>query len=241
VRLIRISPAERVYYGAGRSMGRAHAGVDTIDVEPQALLGGTVVFVGSDPGGYYNYCDIYQPGTNVVERLAELDVLNFDEGENIPQGAVVGRGTSNTGVTHREIRHYSGSIASYSPSFGINLTEDWLEYAVDTKLFSQNVKRLEPTSANTPGNVDLNSRKYQLSLLRGIGFFNDFDTVALLQTKLKQLGYFLGASGTAENGVDGEFGRLTDSAVRDFQKSKKLIENGIVSAGTWGKLLEVVS
>jgi murein DD-endopeptidase MepM/ murein hydrolase activator NlpD len=240
MRLVRISPAERVYYGASRSMGRAHAGVDTIDVEPQALLGGTVVFVGSDPGGYYNYCDIYQPGTNVVERLAELDVLNFDEGETVPQGAVVGRGTSNTGVTHREIRRYSGSITSYSPSFGINLTEDWLEYAVDTELFSQNVKRLEPTIVNTPRNVDLTLRKYQLSLLRGVNFSNDFDAVVLLQTKLKQLGYFLGAFGSAGDGIDGDFGRLTDSAVRDFQKSKKLIENGVVSAGTWGKLLEAV-
>jgi murein DD-endopeptidase MepM/ murein hydrolase activator NlpD len=239
MRLIRISPAERVYYGASRSRGRAHAGVDTIDAEPQALLGGTVVFVGFDPSGYYNYCDIYKPGTNVVERLAELDVLDFDEGDNVQQGDVVGRGTSNTGVTHREIRHYSGSIDSYSPSFGINLTEDWLEYAVDTQLFNQNVKRLEPTSVNAPRDVDLNLRKYQLPLLRGKNFANDFDAVVLLQTKLKQLGYFLGESGSARDGIDGAFGSLTDSAIRDFQKNRKLIENGVVSAGTWGKLLEV--
>jgi hypothetical protein len=237
MRLIRVSPANRVYYGAGRSMGRAHAGVDTIDTEPQALLGGTVVFVGSDPGGYFNYCDIYQPGTNVVERLAELDTLNFDEGDNVPQGAVIGRGTSNTGVTHREIRRYSGSIANYSPEFGIKLTEDWLEYAVDTGLFTQNVKRLDPTGLPAPKNVDLNARKYQLSLLRGVGFSNDADDVTLLQTKLKQLGYFLGGSGPANDGIDGKFGRLTDSAVRDFQTRNKLIENGVVSAGTWGKLL----
>ena len=238
MRLIRISPAQRVYYGAGRSMGRAHAGVDTIDVEPQALLGGIVVFVSFDPSGYFNYCDIYQPETNVVERLAELDFLNFDQGENVPQGAVVGRGTSKTGVTHREIRRYSGSISSYSPSFGISLTEDWLEYAVDTGLFTQNVKRLEPTSLNIPKNVDLSLSKYQLPLLRGVNLANDFNSVILLQTKLKQLGYFLGASGSTGDGIDGDFGRLTDSAVRDIQKSNRLIENGVVSAGTWGKLLD---
>jgi hypothetical protein len=38
MRLIKVSPANRVYYGASRSRGRAHAGTDTIDTEPQALL-----------------------------------------------------------------------------------------------------------------------------------------------------------------------------------------------------------
>ena len=107
MRLIKVSPANRVYYGASRSRGRAHAGVDTIDTEPQALLGGQVVYVGYDEGGYYNYLDIYQPGIGVVERLAEIDVLRFDLGDTVSQGEIVGEGTSNTGVTHREIRLYS--------------------------------------------------------------------------------------------------------------------------------------
>lgn len=241
MRVIKVSPANRVYYGASRSRGRAHAGVDTIDTEPQALLGGTVVFVGNDPGGYFNYLDIYQPGTGVVERLAELDVLLFDTGDTVPQGAIVGRGTSNTGVTHREIRLYSGSIARYSPSFGIQKTEDWLEYAVDTGLFTQDVKRLEPTALTTPNSVNLNVTKYQRLLLRGLGFDNDESTVKILQAELKQLGYFLGDSGTNNDGVDGEFGNLTNSAVRDVQQQGKLIVTGVVSAGTWRAIADRLS
>lgn len=236
MRLIKISPAERVYYGASRTMGRAHAGVDTSDPEPQALLGGQVVFVGNDPGGYYNYFDIYNPGTGVVERIAELDALFFDEGDSVLQGAVVGRGTSNTGVAHREIRLYSGAVERYNPSFGINLTQDWLEYAVDTGLFTQNVKRLEPTGLDSPGLVNLVTSKYQLPLLRGVGYNNDETAVRKLQTQLKQLGYFLGETGPSGDGVDGDFGNLTSSAVKDFQSRNRLIVTGVVSSGTWGAL-----
>jgi hypothetical protein len=233
MRLIKVSPANRVYYGASRSRGRAHAGVDTIDTEPQALLGGKIVFVGNDPGGYFNYLDIYQFGTGVVERLAELDDLLFDKGDTVPQGAIVGRGTSRTGVTHREIRVYNGTVASYRPSFGIAKTEDWLEYAVDTGLFIQNTKRLEVTGLTTPNVVNLNVPKYQRPLLRGLGFDNDEATVKILQTELKKLDYFLGSSGPSGDGVDGDFGTLTDSAVKDVQTQGKLIVTGIVSAGTW--------
>ena len=233
MRLIKVSPANRVYYGASRSRGRAHAGTDTIDTEPQALLGGQVVFVGNDPGGYFNYLDIYQSGTGVVERLAELDTLLFDRGDTVPQGAIVGRGTSRTGVTHREIRLYGGTVAGYRPSFGIGKTEDWLEYAVDTGLFTQNVKRLEPTGLATPNAVNLNVPKYQRPLLRGLGFDNDETTVKTLQTELKKLDYFLGSSGPSRDGVDGDFGTLTDSAVKDVQSQGKLIVTGVVVAGTW--------
>jgi hypothetical protein len=234
MRLIKVSPVEKVYYGAPRSRMRAHAGVDTIDTEPQALLGGEVVYVGFDPTGYFNYLDIYQSGTGVIERLAELDDLFFEEGDTVKQGTIVGKGTSNTGVTHREIRLYNGTSSNYSPSFGIGNTEDWLEYAVDTGLFTQNVKRLEPTTTNSPKAVDLKASKYQRPLLRGLGFDNDEETVKVLQKDLKKLDYFLGDSGSNGDGVDGDFGALTNSAIRDVQSRGKLIITGVVSAGTWG-------
>ena len=241
MRLIKVSPANRVYYGASRSRGRAHAGVDTIDREPQALLGGKVVYVGYDSTGYYNYLDIYQSGTGVVERLAELDDLLFDLGDTVPQGAIVGRGTSNTGVTHREIRIYSGNVNRYQPSFGIAKTEDWLEYAVDTGLFTQNVKRLDSTGLTTPNTVNLNVPKYQRPLLRGLDFDNDGATVKILQTELKKLDYFLGSSGPDGDGVDGDFGNLTNSAVKDVQTQGKLIVTGVVSAGTWRAIADRLS
>ena len=57
MRLIKVSPANRVYYGASRSRGRAHAGVDTIDTEPQALLGGQVDALFEQPGDVRKFLD----------------------------------------------------------------------------------------------------------------------------------------------------------------------------------------
>ena len=54
----------------------------------------------------------------------------------------------------------------------------------------------------------------------------------LLQEKLVSLGY-------NTNGVDGIFGSATDNAVRLFQKSNRLLVDGIVGKNTWRKLLNI--
>ena len=53
-----------------------------------------------------------------------------------------------------------------------------------------------------------------------------------LQKYLNALGYNCGT-------VDGDFGNKTDSAVKSFQKKKKLTEDGVVGQNTWKKLLGV--
>jgi hypothetical protein len=40
-------------------------------------------------------------------------------------------------------------------------------------------------------------------------------------------------------GADGDFGPATDTAVRNYQKLKRLTQDGIVGAATWGSLLGV--
>ena len=52
----------------------------------------------------------------------------------------------------------------------------------------------------------------------------------ILQTRLTNLGY-------STNGIDGMFGQNTKKAVMNFQKSKKLLVDGIVGRNTWSKLL----
>ncbi len=54
------------------------------------------------------------------------------------------------------------------------------------------------------------------------------DSVRLLQELLNKAGY--------ELIVDGDFGKKTENAVKDFQKKNNLIIDGIVGTKTWMKL-----
>ena len=57
--------------------------------------------------------------------------------------------------------------------------------------------------------------------------------VTLLQTKLIQLGYDVGATG-----ADGKFGDKTAAAVRMFQRDHGLTQDGVVGKNTWAALDE---
>ena len=57
------------------------------------------------------------------------------------------------------------------------------------------------------------------------------DYVTLLQTKLIQLGYDVGATG-----ADGRFGDKTAAAVRMFQRDRGLVQDGVVWKNTWAAL-----
>ena len=62
---------------------------------------------------------------------------------------------------------------------------------------------------------------------------NTGEYVTLLQTKLMNAGYDLGAYG-----VDGDFGSATLAAVKKFQKDHGLTVDGVVGANTWKALEE---
>jgi len=55
------------------------------------------------------------------------------------------------------------------------------------------------------------------------------ETVEHLQTRLNFLGY-------GQLLVDGDFGPATEKAVKKFQQSNDLYEDGIVGTDTWGIL-----
>ena len=103
-------------YGAPRAGGRKHAGVD-FDAGPNdtfySRIGGKVIKIGSDPGGYGNYVDIYNKDLNVVERIAEGDYNHVRLGDVVQPGDPIQTGTSQTGVFHYEIRKGSTSTFGF--------------------------------------------------------------------------------------------------------------------------------
>ena len=113
-------------YGAPRDGGtRKHAGVD-FDAGPTdtfySRIGGKVIKIGSDPGGYGNYVDIYNKDLNVVERIAEGDYNHVRLGDMVQPGDAIQTGTSQTGVFHYEIRKGSTS------TFGFQGTVNPIEF-----------------------------------------------------------------------------------------------------------------
>lgn len=60
---------------------------------------------------------------------------------------------------------------------------------------------------------------------------NRGDAVIELQNKLARLGYYLGKSG-----VDGDFGKDTEKAVKEFQEDRGLTVDGVVGPATWEAL-----
>lgn len=61
------------------------------------------------------------------------------------------------------------------------------------------------------------------------------DAVIELQNKLVKLGYYLGSCG-----VDGDFGKDTEKAVKQFQEDRGLTADGVVGAKTWEALDKAV-
>jgi hypothetical protein len=61
--------------------------------------------------------------------------------------------------------------------------------------------------------------------------------VELLQKLLVSQGYKLTWHKT-RSGIDGDFGRMTDRAVRRFQKDEGLVADGIVGKNTWAALTD---
>jgi hypothetical protein len=94
-------------YGDLRPGGRRHAGQD-YDISGNqkfySRVGGEVVNIGYDPGGYGNYVDIYNKNLNITERIAEGNEVLVRRGDSIKKGQAVVQGESNTGVIHYEIR-----------------------------------------------------------------------------------------------------------------------------------------
>ncbi len=88
--------------------------------------------------------------------------------------------------------------------------------------FRSNVAVILGGTAPVPTPIPRNDNKGHPTLRRGA----KGDLVKEIQKKM----------GFVENSVDGEFGPLTEAAVRRFQRSKGLVPDGIVGPKTWAAL-----
>jgi hypothetical protein len=59
------------------------------------------------------------------------------------------------------------------------------------------------------------------------------EAVKKLQTILVKLGYSVGSCG-----IDGDFGKATEAAVKEFQHDQKITTDGVAGATTWDRLLK---
>ncbi len=85
------------YFGASRSGGRIHAGIDikaSVGSPVMASKSGRVFFAGDDPG-YGHYVEIHHPD-GLLTRYAHLSEIQVTEGEWVHQGRIIGA-TGKTG------------------------------------------------------------------------------------------------------------------------------------------------
>lgn len=119
------------YYGADRGI-RKHAGVD-IDVKGKnaemiSFIGGKVINIGNDPGGYGKYIDIHNESLGIVERIAEANNIKSQLNQIVKKGQIVATGEGTTGVIHYEIRYKNQYDIN---KFGYDTTTNPLEYLIN--------------------------------------------------------------------------------------------------------------
>ena len=93
--------------------------------------------------------------------------------------------------------------------------------------------KVEPGTPSAPATPKLGDR----TLRKG----DKGNDVKELQTALKGLGYDLGTYGDAKDGVDGDFGSKTQTAVKALQKKRGITVNGVFDTPTYNALLEAMS
>jgi TP901 family phage tail tape measure protein len=120
---------EKQDYGASRDGGaRQHAGQDFdisgADAIAQTILGGVIAHItrssaASGEGSYGNVVEIFNEATGLVERIAEMANIPTDlkVGQAVSPGATVGRGESESGVFHYELRNDGNAQGSQGSGF----------------------------------------------------------------------------------------------------------------------------
>ena len=182
-------------YGAPRDNGRRqHAGQD-LDISGnesvQTFGGGVVVGVYNQSGGYGKYIDIWNDKLKVVERIAELGSFSVKKGDTLLPGQIVGRGETDTGVAHIEVRPMSSYQEKYGFSGTKNPLEFWKSVGAASSSGGNNIKVTSKVTGSAgdilPDDVASTSGTSGKSLLEGGGASDEFQSADIELKKALEL------------------------------------------------------
>lgn len=160
-------------YGDSRDGGtRSHAGVDfdiSGDEKFYSRIGGKVVGIYFDKGGYGHYVDIYNKALGVTERIAEGRQVLVKTGDIINPGQPVVQGESETGVIHYEIRKgksgpeggFSGTMNPLEFLRGLNEYQGGPQSSIAPGSYSKDIAALQQEASYESGIHERNLLMFQ--------------------------------------------------------------------------------
>ena len=124
-------------------------------------------------------------------------------------------------------QHYAGLAFDVGQNLNVNERNNMRNLAISSGIWNY----VEPASL-TPRWVHFDERQvasgYPIIRYMSRGVY-----VCVAQDALIYLGYDTG-------GLDGVFGRRTESSVKEYQRTRGLVVDGIIGPATWRKLMEEV-
>ncbi len=162
-------------------------------------------------------------------HIAFIDDATFKQLKNNPQEDPV-----EVGIDSEKEKVPWDKMGTMLPTTTITTTGASGKIAIkpvkDINTTIQNVQDLKSTNL---------SKKLPTSIL-GYRQNNDSKEVIILQTALNQLGYDLGSTGPAKDGIDGKFGSKTRYAMREFQSDNDLTVDGFYGPNTRTKMKDML-
>jgi murein DD-endopeptidase MepM/ murein hydrolase activator NlpD len=201
---------------------------------------GLVIFAGpssqrlsnGEVGGFGWYVDVRSKvnGKFYVSRYAHLvpNSLKVKKGQKIEAGAILGKmGTSGASTgKHLHFEICSGKSYRFSTNgSGFVDPMKFVKATIDSWDIQKSVKQATPEDALVqPAPVHEPVKKTKPLEFKPLRRGSKGKAVQSIQSKLKLK-------------ADGDFGPITEAAVKNFQKQSKLPQTGIVDRKTWDSLL----
>ena len=142
------------------------------------------------------------------------------------------------GITTGEVKHIATQYGMHAP-----IRSEWWHFVpggiVGNKFEWLPYDQGKEPPSPSPQNVLAEVAKFVEACKETVVRQGDRGSVVeFLQTQLDKDGYRLSNGRKPGAGIDGHFGKITNKAVRQFQKDEGLKIDGVVGPNTWNTLLE---